>query len=146
MVIFLLGINMISTKRILGLIACLVLLGSCFFGWAYYPDINEEFTGFYSKNNYYGRPGILLGAVAAIGFAAYVFHKVWLYRINLIIAAIGMGYAVKSWLLFSSGYDGFTPQPRAALYVMLASALLHVVMGVLCSTQPRAARPEETSA
>ena len=134
---------MISSKRILGLLACVLLLASCFFGWAYYPDINEQFTGFYSKNNYYGRPGILLGAVAAIGVAAYLFNKVWLYRINLIIAAIGMGYAVKTWLLFSSGYDGFTPNTLPALYVMLAAALLHLVLAVLSSTQRRLATPPQ---
>ena len=34
-------------QRITGIVSCVLLLVSCFMHWAWYPDIQEYFTGFY---------------------------------------------------------------------------------------------------
>ena len=41
----------------IGILAAILLIISCFLPWAYYPDIQQTFTGFYSHENTYGRPG-----------------------------------------------------------------------------------------
>ncbi len=41
----------------LGLAACIALVVSCFLPWGHYADINQDFTGFYSYQNQYGKPG-----------------------------------------------------------------------------------------
>jgi len=41
----------------IGVIAALLLIGACFMPWAYFPDLDKEFTGFFSQGNIYGKPG-----------------------------------------------------------------------------------------
>ncbi len=43
-----------------GMAAALLLILCCFFPLAYFPDLQENFTGFYSRQNAYGKPGIAL--------------------------------------------------------------------------------------
>jgi hypothetical protein len=67
-----------------------------------------------------------------VGIAAYLFRKVWLFRINIIFAGLGLGYAIKTYLLYTSGYDGYVPKAQAGIFIMMAAGLLHVVMAVRC--------------
>ncbi|WP_431209235.1 hypothetical protein ACQ86N_23880 [Puia sp. P3] len=44
-------------SQLIGVVAALVLIGACWMPWAYYPDLNKSFTGFFSELNRYGKPG-----------------------------------------------------------------------------------------
>jgi hypothetical protein len=111
-----------------GLAACVLLAVSTLLHWAWYPDILKYFTGFFTEKNYYGRPGLLLNVIAFAGMLSYTLQKVWLNRLNLILAGIGMAYAIKSYLLFTSSYDGFLPVPQPGIYLMMVASLLNIVM------------------
>ncbi|MBL0146322.1 MAG: hypothetical protein IPP48_11725 [Chitinophagaceae bacterium] len=109
----------------LGVLAAITLLVSCFLPWAYYADINETFTGFYSYKNNYGKPGKFLMAIAISGLVFTLLPKVWAKRVNLFLAALGLGYAIKTYVLFTSCYNAYCPQKLTGIYVMLiASAVL----------------------
>jgi hypothetical protein len=118
-------------KNWLGLAACIVLIGSCFMHWTFYPDLQKHFTGFFTEKNYYGRPGLLLSFVAGFGILSYLLNKVWSYRLNLIFSAIGMAYAIKSYLLYTSAYDGYVPTKEAGIFIMLLAALLHMAVAMV---------------
>ena len=118
-------------QRITGMIACVLLIVSCFMHWAWYPDIREYITGFYSRANYYGRPGVLLTSTGVLGIIFYAVRKPWADRINLVVSAIGMAYAITSYLRFTSSYDGFVPEKNTGIVVMIVSAIIHLVMSVL---------------
>ncbi len=111
-----------------GLAACVVLAVSTLLHWAWYPDIQKYFTGFFTEKNYYGRPGLLLNVVALSGIFSYTLQKTWLNRLNLILSGIGMAYAIKSYLLFTSSYDGFLPVPQPGIYLMMVASLLNILM------------------
>jgi hypothetical protein len=131
-------------KTVLGLVACTLLVASCFMRWAWYPDIEMFFTGFFSKENYYGRPGILLSCLAGIAFVMYLVRRPWSYRLNLIVGAIVLGYAITSFLRFSSAYDGFLPEKQPGIWLMLMSAGANLVAAVVGS--PATAAPKATDA
>lgn len=118
-------------QRIAGIIACILIIVSCLMHWAWYPDIKEFFTGFYSKQNYYGRPGVLLSFFAVTGMLFYLLKKAWSDRLNLIFSALCTAYAITSFLRFSSSYDGFMPEKQTGIYVMLLAAIVHMVISVL---------------
>lgn len=115
----------------IGVVSALLVIASCFMPWAYYPDIQKVFTGFFSQNNHYGRPGVFLVPVATISIIFFLIPKVWAKRWNLLIAALLVAYAVKSYILFSSGYNVFEPTVLYGLVVMLASAVLVMIMALL---------------
>jgi hypothetical protein len=123
-------------KYAIGILACLLLAISTFMPWAWYPDLEKHFTGFFSEKNYYGKPGILFCAVAVAGLATYIFPRRWLLRLNLFFAAIGMAYAIKSYLLYTGAYTGIIPEKEAGVYIMAISSLVHLVVAMLGLNAP----------
>ena len=130
-------------QRITGIVSCVFLIVSCFMHWAWYPDIREFFTGFYSKHNYYGRPGVLLSSVGFLGVLFYVIRKPWADRINLVFSAIGMAYAITSFLRFTSSYDGFVPDKKAGIVIMMIASIIHLVMAMMLLSMIKTIVPTE---
>jgi hypothetical protein len=98
-----------------GIIACIILLLSCFMPWAFYADIHETFTGFYSFQNQYGKPGKFLSVMALIAFALMMLPKIWAKRANLFVCALAVGYAIKTYILFTSCYNAYCPEKKAGI-------------------------------
>lgn len=109
----------VKTLHWLGIAACLVLIISCFLPWTVHADINQTFTGFYSYQNKYGRPGKFLTFFALITLVFMLLPKVWAKRANLFICAFTIAYAIKTFTLFSSCYNNYCPQKLFGLYLML---------------------------
>lgn len=116
-----------SFSQKIGIVSCVLILVSLFLNWAWYPDIEKYFTAFFSEKNYYGKPGKLLAFFAASGIIFYLLNKVWSYRLNLVFGALCLAYAVKTYLLFTSGYDGYTPVAQPGLYLMVAGCIGHMI-------------------
>jgi hypothetical protein len=117
-----------------GIVCCLLLIVSPFLHWAWYPDLQKHFTGFFSENNSYGKPGKMLLTLGLLGLFCFVLNKTWTQRINLIAAALCMAYAIRNYLIFTSGYDGFVPEPRIGIFIMLFSAIGYVVLAAMAIT------------
>lgn len=113
-----------------GLAACILLLISCFLPWTYYadPHITSEaektFTGFFTFHNQYGKPGILLLLIAVLVFILMLLPKIWAKRANIFITALGMGYAVKTYILYTSCYNAYCPEKKAGIFIMMLSVVL----------------------
>ncbi|MES2431502.1 MAG: hypothetical protein V4556_11220 [Bacteroidota bacterium] len=115
----------------LGLAACITLIISCFLPWAYYADINTTFTGLFSYDNRYGRPGKLLILLTTIIFVFMLLPKVWVKRANLFICALCVGYAIKSFILFKACYKAYCPDIKIGLYLMIISSVVMLAAAVL---------------
>ena len=98
--------------------------------WAYYADLNQYFTGFYSYKNYYGKPGKFISLLAALAFLLMLIPKVWAKRINLFLTALLLGYAIKNYIGFSSCYNAYCPEIKPGLYLMLSSAIVLMIASV----------------
>lgn len=120
-----------SWRNWIGIVACLALMGSCFMHWTWYPDIQKYFTGFFTEKNYYGKPGYFLMVMGVVGLANHALRKIWLARINLAASGLAMAYAIKSFLLFTSSYDGYVPQKQFGIYLMLVSAIVNMVITMI---------------
>ena len=116
--------------KFFSLAACIVLIVSCLLPWAYYPDIHETFTGFYTFNNQYGRPGKLLSIIAVIVFVFTLLPKIWAKRANLFLSALAVGYAIKSFVLFSSCYNTICPEKKMGLFIMLIAVTVMLLGAV----------------
>ena len=101
--------------------------------WTYYADatITEEaqrtFTGFYSYRNNYGRPGKMLVTIGVIVFILMILPKIWAKRANLFVCALGVGYAVKTYILFVSCYNAYCPEKKAGIFLMLIASVVMLV-------------------
>ena len=117
----------------IGLLACILLVVSCFLPWMYYADphiateTQRTFTGFSTYQNQYGKPGKLLSMIAIIIFVFMLLPKIWAKRANLFIAALGVGYAVKTYILFASCYNAYCPDKKAGIFIMMLSMIILLI-------------------
>ena len=114
----------------IGLGACIILMIACFMPWAYYPDINKSFTGFFSQDNSYGKPGKFLVFFAIVSILLILLPRVWAKRSHLFLAALFTGYAIKSYILFTSCYNTFCPEKKPGIYLMMAGCLLILLVAI----------------
>ena len=113
--------------------ACVVLIISCFLPWTYYADphipneADRTFTGFYSFQHQYGRPGIFLTLFGVPILAMMVLKRIWAKRINLFLSAITVAYAFKSYVLFTSCYNAYCPEKKPGIFIMLFSTIVMLI-------------------
>ena len=114
-----------------GIIAALALCAACFYNWTWHPDLKTYFTGFYSEQNMYGKPGKLIVGLSVIAIIMFAMKKVWAKRVNWIICAILAAYALKTYILFTSCYRGICPAKQPAIYVMVIAPAIMLLMTFL---------------
>ncbi len=116
-----------------GLAACITLIVSCFMPWSYYADASiikeaeRTFTGFYSLGNNYGKPGKFLVGLGVIALTLMLLPKIWAKRTNLFVCALTVGYAIKSYILFTSCYNAYCPEKKLGVFLMLISSIVMLI-------------------
>jgi hypothetical protein len=115
--------------------AALLLILFCFFPWAYYPDLHQNFTGFYSKGNHYGKPGVAFVFLSLCSIIFFLIAKLWAIRANQFTAVIMFAYALKTYLLFSSSYNTYTPEIKIGLIGVLVFSLLILICSLLSKAE-----------
>lgn len=115
-----------------GILACIILCISCFLPWVYIHDgrLQENFTGFYSFQNYYGRPGKYLLVMGVVAMVFMLLPKLWAKRTNLFLCALVTGYAIKNYIVFSSCYNNYCPEKQAGIYLMLCASIVMLVAAI----------------
>jgi len=129
-----------------GLAACVMLVVACFMPWTYHADVRETFTGFYSYNNQYGKPGKFLCFAAVISFLFLLLPKVWAKRVNLFLCALVTGYAIKSYILFTSCYNAYCPEKKMGVFLMLGCSAFLMLAAIFPDLSLSANRKSETAA
>lgn len=113
--------------------ACVALIVACFLPWTYYADSNiateaeRTFTGFFSYQYKYGRPGKFFVFFAVVILILMLLPKIWAKRTNLFLSAFTLAYAIKSYILFTSCYNAYCPEKRAGIYIMLFSTIVILI-------------------
>ena len=109
----------------------LTIMIACFLPWTYHADIGKTFTGFFSEQNMYGRPGIFFIYFSATILLLLFVNKIWAKRVNIFLAAIMVSYAIKTFILYSSCYNAYCPERKPGLYLMLIASIIMLVVTVL---------------
>ena len=115
----------------IGIIAALALCVAAFYNWTYHPDLKKYFTGFFSEQNMYGKPGKLMIGLSIIAILMFALKKVWAKRVNWIICAILAAYVLKTYILFTTCYRGICPVKQPAIFVMLFAPVVMIIMAFL---------------
>jgi hypothetical protein len=115
----------------IGVAASLLLIIACFLPWAYFPDIQKDFTGFFSERNAYGRPGTIFVFLGLLSILFFLVPRVWAKRANLLVGAFIIAFSIKSWLLFSACYRGICPEKRPGLFLLMAASFVMLVAVIL---------------
>ncbi|AEW00421.1 hypothetical protein A4D02_24145 [Niastella koreensis] len=114
----------------IGIAASILLVIAGFLPWTYHPDLNKNFTGFFTENNVYGKPGYVFVWMSIITIVFFAIQRVWAKRWNMFICALVLAYAIKSFIMYSGCYRGICPDKLAGLWIMLVSAALMMAMAL----------------
>lgn len=115
----------------IGIAAALLVIAASFMPWAYFPVLQKEFTGFFSEQNRYGRPGKVLLAFSVVEIVFFLVPKVWAKRANLFVAAVGLAWSFKCFYLYSACYRGECPERRIGLFLVVGGSLVALVAALL---------------
>ena len=110
--------------KIIGVTAAIILFASCFMPWAYYPDLQKSFTGFFSEKNIYGRPGKVFTFFAVLSIVFILINKIWAKRAVIFLQALNIGYLLKTYVIFTSCYKGFCPTKQYGIYFLIISSVI----------------------
>ncbi len=121
--------------KLIGFIASILLLISCFLPLCHYADLNKTFTGFFSENNYYGRPGIFFSFVAVSSVILILIDKIWAKRLHILFAALNIGYLIKTYIVFTSCYNGYCPEKKYGIYILIIASILMMVVALFPDIQ-----------
>jgi hypothetical protein len=118
-------------SQLLGIAGAVLMLAACFMPWAYYPDLQKEFTGFFSEQNIYGRPGNVMAFFAVIEIFLFLIPRVWAKRANILVAAMAFAFSIKSYVLYTACYRGICPERRAGIFLVVLGALMALAASLL---------------
>jgi hypothetical protein len=119
---------MVRYSKWISFFAFVLLLVACFLPWTYHADVNQDFTGFYSAKNIYGKPAKLLLIFAGITTLCAFVPVLWMKRTALLVGGLNVAYGIKNFLLFGSCYLGYCPEKKIGLFLMLLSTVLVFLM------------------
>jgi hypothetical protein len=114
----------------IGLAAGIALIIVCFLPWTYHADVQKSFTGFFSQNNAYGRPGKFLIFFSVLSILLILVPRIWAKRTNLFVTGIMLAYAIKTYILYTSCYNAYCPEKKAGIYLVVALSLVQFVMSL----------------
>lgn len=114
----------------IGILTAIVILVSCFLPWAFYEDLHKSFTGFFSEQNTYGKPGYFFSFVAIVSVLLILSDKVWAKRTHVVISALNIGYLIKTYILFTSCYNGYCPHKQIGIYLIVISCLAMLLVAL----------------
>lgn len=121
----------------LTLIAAVALILSCFTDWAFYPDIQKSFTGWFSEKNVYGKPGKWLTVMSIFAVIAQFLPYLFLKRTNLFLMALNTAYAFFTFVKYTRSYGITQPTAQWGIYLMLGASLLLLLTAMFPSGQLR---------
>jgi hypothetical protein len=112
----------------IGLIACILLVISCFLPWAFYPDLHKSFNGFFSEMDIYGKPGKVFIFFAVLSAILILLNKIWAKRTLIFLAAFNVGYLIRTYILYTSCYRAFCPEKQYGLYLLIVGCVLLLIV------------------
>jgi hypothetical protein len=111
----------------IGIAAVLLVVAGCFLPWAYFPDLNKDFTGFFSEQNRYGRPGKVLLVLGVVAIIFFLIPRLWAKRANIFTAAVLLAWSFKSYVLYTACYQGICPGRRIGIFLVLGGAVIVMI-------------------
>jgi hypothetical protein len=121
-----------------GVAAALLLILCCFIPWAYYPDLHQNFTGFYSEQNQYGKPGKTFIFLSAISIFFFLVRKIWAKRANQLVSVLIFAYALKTYFMYAGCYLGICPSVKFGLIGILGFSLIILISSLLTKMEIKA--------
>jgi len=123
----------------IGVVVCLVLVVACFFPWVIIESKNITISGIDAAGTNYGKPGYFHLGMSILFLLFSFIQKVWSKRINLLVTALNVAWAIRNYFIISACEMGDCPLKKAAIYLLFPLSLLMLLSAMF----PDMKLPEE---
>ena len=111
----------------IGLAAAVLMIVSCFTPWVFIESRNITVSGIDTTGTNFGKPGYFHFLMTFLFLAFSFIQRVWAKRINLLVTALNLGWAVRNFLIISACMGGDCPVKKSGLFgIVLASVIMLV--------------------
>lgn len=114
----------------LGLLAAFLLILSAFFPWVTIESKNLTITGIDTSGTNYGKPAYFHFLLAGIFLLCTFTPRVWAKRLNLLITALNIGWAIRNIMVLGSCMGGECPVRKMGIWLMLIASILMLISAV----------------
>ena len=111
----------------IGLAAAVLLVVSCFTPWVFIESANITVSGVNTAGTNFGKPGYFHFVLAAVFLFCTFVPRIWAKRLNLLITALNVGWAVRNIFILAACSGGECPVRKAGIWLMLLASLVMLV-------------------
>lgn len=111
----------------IALAAGISLLIACFMPWVYIKNPGFVISGVDTGLSRYGKPAYLHFIFTVLILVFSFIPKIWAKRLNLILAALNVAWAMRNFTIISRCEAGECPEKQIGIYLIIFSALILMV-------------------
>jgi hypothetical protein len=110
--------------KFIAIIAAITLVISVFCPWVIITSRDLVITGMDTGGTGYGKPGYFHLVMAAAFLGCLFTPRIWAKRLNLLVTALNVAWAVRNYFIFSACSGGECPLKQTGLFLVLAASLI----------------------
>ena len=108
----------------IGILAVLLQIAAAFLPWVYIESKELTLTGLDTTGTNYGKPSYLHIIFAAFFLVFTLIPRLWAKRVNLLVVALNLAWAMRNFFMVSSCQGGECPVKKAGLFLSFAASIL----------------------
>jgi len=117
-------LNKLRLIKYLGLAAAILLIIASFMPWVFIASRGITITGVDAGPTNFGKPAYFHFVMAGIFFICTLVQRVAAKRVNLLVTALNIGWAIRNYFMISACSGGECPEKKAGLFLMLLASIL----------------------
>ena len=118
-----------------GIAAAVLLIISCFLTWVVIVSKNIIVTGVNAAGTNFGKPGYFNLLMTLFFLACTCIPKIWAKRLNLLVTAMNLAWAVRNYFIISACRAGECPEKHTGIFLLLLASFLMLVSSLFPDLQ-----------
>lgn len=114
----------------IGIATAILVIVACYLPWIEIPTLQKVVTGMDNNGTNLGKPAKLHLIFCVIAIILYLLPRVWAKRMNLIICALAIAWAVRNFLIYARCEMGTCPEREIGLYLLLLGNMVMLAMAL----------------
>lgn len=95
--------------------------------WVFIASKKISVTGLESTGTDFGKPGALHLILCGAFIVFSLIPRIWAKRVNALVAALNMGWAIRNYLLITGCSGGECPEKQLAIYLLMICSLVMLI-------------------
>ena len=125
----------------IGLMAVILLVISCFTPWVFIASKNITVSGIDSVGTDFGKPGYFHFLMAFFFLFFHFTPKIWAKRINLLVVALNIAWAIRNFFVIPACVGGECPEKKIGFYLTLLASVIMLLSALFPDMKIKEKRP-----